>query len=81
MSSASSSSRAHSRERLYDCILLLNIYIIATLQLFVYDLCIFFTGKTTNQTNVIGRFMKRFLHGPIKILQFLTHGRIQKCLT
>ena len=29
---------------------------------------------------MIGRFMKTYLHKPIKILQFLTPGRIQKCL-
>ena len=31
--------------------------------------------------NMIGRFMKTYLHRPIKILQFFTPGRIQKCLS
>ena len=31
--------------------------------------------------NMIGLLMKTHLHRPIKILQFLTPGRIQKCLT
>ena len=30
--------------------------------------------------NMIGRFMKTYLRRPIKILQLLTPGRIQKCL-
>ena len=31
--------------------------------------------------NMIGWFIKTSLHKPIKILQFLSHGEIQKCLT
>ena len=31
--------------------------------------------------NMIGRFMKTYVHKPIKILQFLARGTIQKCLT
>ena len=31
--------------------------------------------------NMIGRFMKTSLHKPIKILQFLSRGKIQKYLT
>ena len=30
--------------------------------------------------NIIERFMKSYLHRPIKSLQFLTQTRIQKCL-
>ena len=29
--------------------------------------------------NMIGRFMKTYLHKPIKILQFLSRGKILKC--
>ena len=31
--------------------------------------------------NMIGQFVKPFLHRPVKTLPFLTLGRIQKCLT
>ena len=31
--------------------------------------------------NIIGRFMKTYLHRPVKILQFVTPTRIQKYLT
>ena len=31
--------------------------------------------------NMVGQFKKTHLHRPIKILQFLTPVRIQKCLT
>ena len=31
--------------------------------------------------NMIGLFIKTYLHSPIKILQFLSRGKIQKCLT
>ena len=34
-----------------------------------------------NQKNMIGCFMKTYFHQPIKILQFLLHGKIQKGLT
>ena len=30
---------------------------------------------------MIGWFMKTYLHKPIKILEFLSRGKIQKCLT
>ena len=30
--------------------------------------------------NLAGQYKKTYLHRPIKILQFLTPGRIQKCL-
>ena len=31
--------------------------------------------------NMVQRFMKTYLHRPIKVLQFLTRGEIQKYLT
>ena len=31
--------------------------------------------------NIVGQFKKSYLHRKIKILRFLTPGRIQKCLT
>ena len=31
--------------------------------------------------NMIGWFIKTYLHKPIKIVQFLSRGEIQKCLT
>ena len=31
--------------------------------------------------NMIGRFMRIYLHKPIKILQFVSRGKIQKCST
>ena len=34
-----------------------------------------------SQENMIGRFMKTYLYKPIKILQFLSRGKTQKCLT
>ena len=34
---------------------------------------------SSQSQNIIGQFMKTYLHRPIKILQFLTPARIQKC--
>ena len=31
--------------------------------------------------NITVGFMKTYLHRPVKILQFLTSGRVQKCLS
>ena len=38
-------------------------------------------GLLSRSRNMIGWFMKTYLHKPINMLQFLSRGKIQKCLT